>query len=48
LEEELKASLNFLMKTITSIAKPAPHVIVILDSKEEVEIGLQPVIEEQL
>jgi hypothetical protein len=48
LEEELEATLNFLRTTITFTAKPTPHVIVILDSKEEVEIRPQHVIEEHL
>jgi hypothetical protein len=48
LEEELETTLNFLRKTITSIAKLVPKVIVISNSKEEVEVGPQLVIEEQL
>ncbi len=47
LEEELKVALNFLRNTITSTTKPTPQVIVILDSKEEVEILPQFVVEEQ-
>jgi len=38
LEKELEATLNFLRKTINSTAKPAPQVIVISNSKEELEI----------
>jgi len=41
LEEELKATLNFLRKTTTFTTKPVPQVIVILDSEEEMEVGLQ-------
>ncbi len=48
MEEELETTLNFLRKTITSIAKLVPKVIVISNSKEEVEVGPQLVIEEQL
>ncbi len=47
MEEELKATLNFIKKTITSIAKLVWEVIVI-SNLEEVEVGPQPVIEEQL
>jgi hypothetical protein len=46
LEEELKAALNFLKKTITSTTTLAPQVIVISDLKEEVEIIPQHVVEE--
>jgi len=46
LEKELEATLNFLKKTITFTTTPAPQVIVISDSKEEVEIIPQPIIEE--
>jgi hypothetical protein len=46
LEEELEATLNFLKKTTTSIVKPVPQVIIISDSKEEVEVGPQVIIEE--
>jgi len=47
LEKELElVTLNFLKKTTTT-AKLVPQVIVILDSKEEVEVGLQPVVHEQ-
>ncbi len=48
LEEELDVTLNFLRITTTSIAKLTPHVIVISDSKENMEIRLEPIIEEQL
>ncbi len=48
LEEELKATLNFQRKTIISTTKPVPHVIVISNLEEEVEVGSQPVIQEQL
>jgi hypothetical protein len=48
LEKELKATLNFLRKTTTSITKLIPQVIVISNSKEEVEVGPQLVVEEQL
>ncbi len=48
LEEELEKTLNFLKKPTIFIAKPTPHVIVISNSKEEVEIRPQPIIEEQL
>jgi hypothetical protein len=48
LKEELEATLNFLNRTTTSIAKPTPHVILISNSKEEMEIKLEPVVEEQL
>jgi hypothetical protein len=46
LEEELKVALNFLRRIAISIAKPVLHVTIILNSKEEVEIGPQPIIEE--
>jgi hypothetical protein len=48
LEKELEATLNFLKKTITSTTKQIPYVIVILNSKEEVEVGFQHFVEEQL
>jgi len=48
LEKELKATLNFLRRTTTFIAKLVPQIIVISNSKEEMEIKLQLVIEEQL
>jgi hypothetical protein len=38
LEEEVEVTLNFLRRTITFTVKPTPQVIVILDSKEEMEI----------
>jgi hypothetical protein len=44
LEEELEVALNFLRKTNTSIAKPIPQVIVISNSEEEVEVGLEPIV----
>jgi hypothetical protein len=46
LEEELEAALNILKRTIMFTTKLVPHVIVISDSKEEVEIRPQPIIEE--
>jgi hypothetical protein len=46
LEKELKATMNFQRGTITVIAKLTPQVIVILYSKEEVEIRPQLVVEE--
>jgi sugar-specific transcriptional regulator TrmB len=46
LEEELEATLNFLRKITMSTTKPIPQVIVISKSKEEVEIKLQHVVEE--
>ncbi len=39
--------MNFFKKTLISITKPAPHVIVISNSEDEVEIRLQLVVEEQ-
>ncbi len=48
LEEELKIAFNFLKNTTTSTTKPTLQVIVILDSKEEVEILPQFVVEEQI
>jgi hypothetical protein len=48
LGKELEVALNFLKKIATFIAKPIPQVIVILDSKEEVEVGPQSIVEEQL
>jgi uncharacterized protein affecting Mg2+/Co2+ transport len=47
LEKELKATLIFKRKTTTSTTKLVPHVIVISDSKEKVEIKPQLVVEEQ-
>jgi hypothetical protein len=47
LVEELGITLNFIKKTTISIVKPVPHVIVIFYSKEEMEVGPHPVIEEQ-
>jgi hypothetical protein len=46
LEKKLEVTLNFLRRIITSIAKLVLHVIVILNSEEEMEIRLQPIIEE--
>jgi hypothetical protein len=46
LEEKLEVSLNFFFKTTTSIAKLVPHVVVILNLGEEVEIRPQPIVEE--
>jgi hypothetical protein len=48
LEEELEATLNFLKKTITSTTKSIPQAIVISDSKEEMQVGPQLVVEGQL
>jgi hypothetical protein len=53
LEEELKIAFNFLKNTTTSTTKPTLQVIVILDSKEEVEIlpqfyASRPMEEEEL
>jgi hypothetical protein len=47
LEEALQVTLNFLRKTITSTTRLVPQVNVILDSKEEVEVGPQLVVQEQ-
>lgn len=47
LEEELKVALHFLMWTTTSIVALEPHVIVISDLEEEVEVISQPTVEEQ-
>jgi hypothetical protein len=47
LGKELKVALNFLRK-ISTITKPVPHVIVISNSEEEVDVGPQLVVEEQL
>jgi hypothetical protein len=44
LEEELEVVFNFLKKTITSTIALTPQVIIILDSKEEVEILSQLVV----
>jgi hypothetical protein len=46
LEKLLETTLNFLRKTITSTTTPTPQVIIISDSKEEVEIIPQPIVEE--
>ncbi len=46
MEKELEVALNFLRKINTSTI-PIPQVIVILDSKEEVEVGPQHVVQEQ-
>jgi len=46
LEKELKTALKFFKITITSTTKPTLQIIVISDSKEKVEIGPQPVVEE--
>jgi hypothetical protein len=48
LEEELETTLNFLKRTTTFITKLILEVKVILDLEEEVEIGPQPIVEEQL
>jgi len=45
LEEELKATLNFIKKTISSVTKPVPQVIVISNLEEEVEVGPQFIVE---
>jgi hypothetical protein len=47
LEEELEATLNFPRTTITSTSKLVPQIIVISNSKEEVEVGPQPIVQEQ-
>ncbi len=47
LKEELETTLNFLMKIITSATTPAPQILVISNSEEEVEIIPQFVVEEQ-
>ncbi len=47
LKEELEATFNFLTKTITSATTPAPQILVISNSEEEVEIIPQFVVEEQ-
>jgi hypothetical protein len=44
----LEVTLNFFRKTTTSTTTPAPQVIVISNSKEEVEIIPKPIVEEQL
>ncbi len=46
MEKKLEVTLNFLRRIITSIAKLVLHVIVILNSEEEMEIRLQPIVEE--
>ncbi len=43
LEKELEAILNFSRRTTIFTIAPTPHVIVILNSKEEVEILFQPI-----
>ncbi len=48
MEEELETTLNFLKRTTTFITKLILEVKVILDLEEEVEIGPQPIVEEQL
>jgi hypothetical protein len=48
LKEEFEVALNFLRRTITDMTKPTLQVIVISNLEEQVEIGPQPVIEEQL
>jgi hypothetical protein len=40
--------LNFLRKTITFTTKPIPQVIVISDLEEDMQVGIQLVVEEQL
>jgi hypothetical protein len=47
LEEELEATLNFPRTTITSTSKLVPQIIVISNSKEEIEVGPQPIVQEQ-
>ncbi len=47
LEEEFKAVINFLKRTMISIATTKLRVIIILDSKEELEIISQLVVKEQ-
>ncbi len=46
LKEELEVTFNFLKITTTFTTTPTPQVIVISDSKEEVEILSQLVVEE--
>jgi hypothetical protein len=48
LEKELEVALNFLKVTTTSTTKPILQIIIISDSEEEVEIGPQFVVEEQV
>jgi hypothetical protein len=48
LEKELEVALNFLKRTATSTTKPILQIIIISDSEEEVEIGPQSVVEEQV
>jgi hypothetical protein len=47
LEKELEATLNSQRKTIIFTTKPVPQIIVISNSEEEMEVGLQPVVQEQ-
>ncbi len=47
MEEELEATLNFPRTTITSTSKLVPQIIVISNSKEEIEVGPQPIVQEQ-
>ncbi len=47
MEEELEVALNFKKKTTTFTTKPIPQAIIILDSEEEVEVGAQPIVQEQ-
>jgi hypothetical protein len=46
LEEELEIKQNFPRRTTTSITKLIPHVIVISNSEEEMDIRPKPVVEE--
>ncbi len=48
MEKELEVALNFLKVTTTSTTKPILQIIIISDSEEEVEIGPQFVVEEQV
>ncbi len=48
MEEELEVTLNFLRKTTTFTTKRIPQVIVISNLEEEVEVGPQPIVHEQL
>ncbi len=46
-ENELEVTLSFLIITTISITAPKPRIIVILDSKEEVETISQTIAKEQ-
>ncbi len=47
MEKELEATLNSQRKTTIFTTKPVPQIIVISNSEEEMEVGLQPVVQEQ-